>query len=218
MWVKICGITRLEDAVSAARFGADAVGFVFGEGPGRVTPERAREIARRMPGRVARVGVFEISGAGPRAGGPGPGGGRGMEDLVEYCLLDMLQLPCVEGLEAPVPPDRVIRTLEVHDCADLLRAARTECGAVMLQGYGVEPEAGGERMDWRMVRAIKPGRVILSGGLHPGNVAGAVREVGPYGVDARAGVESRPGVKDAVLMYRFIESARRADYELKEAG
>lgn len=220
MWVKICGITRLEDAVSAARFGADAVGFVFGEGPGRVTPDRARDIARRMPGRLLKVGVFEEPRRATPAGAPACWGRgveqRGIEDLVDYCRLDMVQIP--EGAAAAsLPADSVIRVIETRGWADLVRAAAMECRAVVLEGYGREPEGSG-RMDWRMVRAARPGRVILSGGLHPGNVGGAVREVGPCGVDVREGVESGPGVKDAVLMYRFIESARRADYDLREAG
>ncbi len=219
MWVKICGITRLEDAVSAARFGADAVGFVFGEGERSVTPDEAREIALGMPERPARVGVFPGFSGGRAPGGPAGEPVREIEDIIEYCRLDMVQLPCPGAKEVGgALGERVIRTVEVRDWADLLKAARMDCGAVMLEGFPGEPNAQGGRVDWRKLRAVKPGRLILSGGLDPGNVARAVREVGPYGVDVCEGVESRPGVKDAVLMYRFIESARRADYELKEAG
>ncbi len=204
MWIKICGITRLEDAVSAARFGADAVGFVFADGPGRVTPGRAREIAGSMPAGPLKVGVFRDAPASE------------VSKIAEYCGLDLIQLHGEEDAGyCHDLGDIVIKAVRVTEWADLLRARQYPCRAVLLDGYGARDGEG--NVDWRMVRAVKPGQpVIIAGGLAPGNVGKAIRETAPYGVDVSAGVESEPGVKDPVLMYSFIEKARKTDYELNE--
>ncbi len=200
MWIKVCGITRLEDAVSAARFGADAVGFVFDGGDRSISPDEARDIARRMPAGPAKVGVFSGASASEVA------------RTAEYCGLDLVQLRGGEDEEyCRELGDMVIKTVEVEDTLDVIRARRYPCRALVLDGYGCAS------MDWKRVRALKPGHpVIISGELNPGNVGRAVKEVAPYGVDVCAGVESEPGVKDPVLMYRFIEKARKADYDLHE--
>lgn len=212
MWIKICGITRLEDALSAARFGADAVGFVFADSPRRVTPVQARDIAREMPGRPARVGVFVDSPP------------EEVLRIAEYCGLDLVQLHGNEDAEyCDALGDRAIKALRVAEKADLLKVRDYRCRAVLLDGYakttngGNGNGGGGAGIDWKMLRVIKSGRpVIVAGGLQPGNVAAAVKETHPYGVDVSSGVESAPGIKDPVLMYEFIERARKADYEVND--
>ncbi len=210
MWIKICGITRLEDALSATRFGADAVGFVFADSPRQVTPWRARAITRELPGSLAKVGVFVDSPPGE------------VLRIAEYCGLDLVQL---HGAEEPAfcaaLGDRAIKALRVADRSDLLRARDYPCRAVLLDGYnganGGREDGDGTRVDWRILRVIKiASPVIIAGGLDPGNVAGAVRETRPYGVDVSSGVEHSPGIKDPVLIYKFIERARKADYEVNE--
>jgi phosphoribosylanthranilate isomerase len=206
MWIKICGITRLEDALSAARFGADAVGFVFAESPRRLTPERARAIARELPDSLAKVGVFVDSPPDE------------VLRIATYCDLDLVQLHGAEDAAyCATLGDRAIKALRVADRSDLLRARDYPCRAVLLDGYNGRGGDDGPRVDWRMLRVIKTGSpVIIAGGLDPDNVAGAVRETLPYGVDVSSGVERSPGVKDPVLMYKFIERARKADYEVNE--
>lgn len=212
MWIKICGITRLEDALSAARFGADAVGFVFADSPRRVSPVQARDIAREMPGRPARVGVFVDSPP------------EEVLRIAEYCGLDLVQLHGNEDTEyCDALGDRAIKALRVAEKADLLKVRDYRCRAVLLDGYAKTANSGngngggGAGIDWKMLRVIKSGRpVIVAGGLQPGNVAAAVKETHPYGVDVSSGVESAPGIKDPVLMYEFIERARKADYEVND--
>jgi phosphoribosylanthranilate isomerase len=212
MWIKICGITRLEDALSAARFGADAVGFVFADSPRRVSPVQARDIAGEMPGRPARVGVFVDSPP------------EEVLRIAEYCGLDLVQLHGNEDAEyCDALGDRAIKALRVAEKADLLKVRDYRCRAVLLDGYAKTTNSGngngggGAGIDWKMLRVIKSGRpVIVAGGLQPGNVAAAVKETHPYGVDVSSGVESAPGIKDPVLMYEFIERARKADYEVND--
>jgi phosphoribosylanthranilate isomerase len=210
MWIKICGITRLEDALSAARFGADAVGFVFAESPRQVTPERAREISRLMPAGPARVGVFmdmppsEVS------------------RIADFCALDLIQLHGDEDADyCEALGDRVIKAVRVRESIDLLKTGTYPCQAILLDGYYSskrdECSRSANRVHWKMIRVIKPGRpVIIAGGLNPDNVAKVIKDTVPYGVDVSSGVESAPGVKDPVLMYKFIEKARKADYEVNE--
>lgn len=209
MWVKICGITRIEDAVSAARFGADAVGFVFADSPRRVTPSAAREITRGMPDGPARVGVFVDCPL------------EEVRAIVDYCGLDAVQLHGDEGYEyCAALGGHAIKALQVNGTLDIARATRYAqegaCEALLLDGFDSRKRGGtGRTFDWKMVRMIegKP-RVIIAGGLSPASVADAVKTARPYGVDVSSGIEIEPGVKDPVLMYRFIEKARKADYEV----
>lgn len=209
MWVKICGITRLEDAVAVARFGADALGFVFAESPRRVTPDEARAISLEVEG-PAKVGVFVDTPM------------EEVRSIVRYCGLDLVQLHGSEsaeyvhalGLDA-------IKALRVNGSLDIARATRyaqeCSCRALLLDGFDTGKAGGtGRTFDWKLVRLLegKP-RVIIAGGLNPRNIAEAVKTARPYGVDVSRGVESSPGIKDPVLLYRFIEMARKADYEVR---
>lgn len=210
MWVKICGITRLEDAVAAARFGADAVGFVFAESPRGIAPDAARDIVRRMPDWPAKVGVFVDSPL------------EEVRETVRYCGLDLVQL---QGSEDPEYCEALgsaaIKAVRVVGNGDLLAAGRYQCEKLLLDTHnGARPSGngngnGGGAFDWSAVRLLGGRqRVIVAGGLHPDNVAAVVKAAHPYGVDVAGGVESEPGVKDHVRVYRFIEQARKADYEV----
>jgi phosphoribosylanthranilate isomerase len=208
MWIKVCGITRLEDAVSAATFGADAVGFVFAASPRRVTPEQVCEISSRMPSGLQKVGVFVDSPIDL------------VREVVECCGLDLVQL---HGGESPeycaALGDMAIKAIRVDRGTDVLGASRYQCGALLFDSRAQANRGGtGQTFDWRLLHLLDDRkRVIVAGGLDPGNVAKAVRLVRPYGVDVSSGVEREPGVKDPVLMYEFIQNARRADYEVSIA-
>ena len=211
MWVKICGITRLEDAVSAARFGADAVGFVFTESPRRVSPEEARRISLEMPDGPARVGVFVDSPL------------EEVLELVEYCGLDLVQLHGDEGYEyCSALGGKAIKALRVNGTLDIARATRYSqegaCHALLLDGFDPSRHGGtGRTFNWKMVHLIEGNpRLIIAGGLDPGNVTEAVKTARPFGVDASSGVERSRGVKDPVLVYKFIEKARKTDYEVSD--
>jgi phosphoribosylanthranilate isomerase len=205
MWVKICGITKLEDAVSAARFGADAVGFVFADSPREVTPKRARNIAKAMPAGPEKVGVFVNRPLDE------------IEKIVDYCGLDLVQL---HGDEDPaycsMLGDRAIKALRVRGNTDLVEVDKYPCRAVLLDGYeSAGRRADGSGFDWRMVSVFDAGLpIIVAGGLTPDNVGKAITTARPFGVDVSSGVEAAPGIKDPVLIYHFIEKARRADYEV----
>ncbi len=209
MWVKICGITRLEDAVTAARFRADAVGFVFAESPRRVTLQAAREIARSMPKGPLKVGVFVDSPI------------EEVRDVARYCGLDLLQLHGNESYEyCRSLGESAIKAIGVNGSLDIARVNRYarvgNCEVVLLDAIDSGKQGGtGRSFDWSLVRLLERSpKVILAGGLRPDNVADSIRTARPYGVDVSSGVESSPGVKDPVLMYKFIEKARKADYEV----
>ncbi len=207
MWVKICGITKLSDAIQAAKFGVDAVGFVFADSPRRVTREEAREISRGMPDGPARVGVFVNSAVDE------------VRTIIKYCGLDIVQLHGEESYDYCLElGENIIKALRVNGTLDIAKATRyaQEGGvmALLLDGFDPLTRGGtGRVFDWTMVRLIegKP-KLIIAGGLNPGNIADVVKIARPYGVDASSGVEKSPGVKDARLMYEFIENARKADY------
>jgi phosphoribosylanthranilate isomerase len=207
MWIKICGITRLQDAVSAARFGADAVGFIFADSPREVTPEQAREIARAMPAGPERVGVFVNRPLDE------------VEEIVDYCGLDLIQL---HGDEDPaycsMLGGRAIKALRVTGNTDLVKVDKYSCRAVLLDGFeNTGHGAEGNGFDWRMVGVIDAGRpIIVAGGLTHENVGKAITTARPFGVDVSSGVETAPGIKDPVLIYRFIEKARKVAYEVNK--
>lgn len=203
MWIKICGITRLEDAEAAARFGADAVGFIFAESPRKISPRQAAGISRSMPPGPARVGVFMNHPL------------EEVTETAEYCGLDMVQLHGEEDeryYSALCAGVDVIKAVRVNGWADLARIRSYPCHSLLVDGYGSNGEG---RFDWRLLSLLpREMRLIIAGGLNPENAGEAIRLLRPYGVDVARGVETAPGVKDPVLMYRFIERARKAEREV----
>jgi len=200
--VKICGITNEEDALHAAACGADALGFVFYAGSPRcVTPEQVRAISEVLPPFVTRVGLF-VNEAPER-----------IRQVAEVCGLDVIQL---HGDEPPaacqLPPYRVIKGVRPRSEADLDVLATYPVAALLVDA-AVPGEYGGtgQRADWQLAAQLAATRrVILAGGLTPGNVAAAVRTVRPYGVDVASGVEQAPGRKDPEKVAQFIRMAKEA--------
>ncbi|MBW2307344.1 MAG: phosphoribosylanthranilate isomerase [Deltaproteobacteria bacterium] len=198
--VKICGITRVEDALEAARCGADALGFVFyPPSPRSVTPDEAESIIRKLPPYVLRVGVFVNAPLDE------------MERVAGQCRLDALQLHDTPAWvrRALRARWRIILALSVNQ-GKMPEMAEHEADALLLDTYVEGLHGGtGQSFDWLAARAITTDiPIILAGGLTPENVAEAVQVAGPYGVDVASGVESHPGVKDAEKVSRFITMAK----------
>ncbi len=202
--VKVCGITRIEDGVGAARLGVDAIGFVFYPlSPRYVQAERARDIAAAIPPFVSSVGLFVNADAA--------------KVLKVLCTtrLDYLQF---HGDESPeycaqfgVP---FLKAIRVKPGVDLLQYATSfsSAKALLLDAYVEGAHGGtGQGFDWRLIPANLPLPVILSGGLGPDNIAAAVRAVRPWAVDVSSGVEAAKGIKDAEKIERFMRGARNAD-------
>lgn len=205
--IKICGITREEDARAAIDAGADALGFVFVPGTPRfIEPERAAAIVHGLPPFVSRVGLFVNADPGF------------IRATLAEVRLDTVQL---HGDESPqVGRDlrkqaRVIQAFRVQgpETLDRLPAYRDSSDAWLLDAY-VPGAAGGTgaRFDWNLaVQARDLGHpLILAGGLKPENIAEAVRQVRPFAIDVSSGVESAPGRKDPDKVRRLIEAARSA--------
>jgi phosphoribosylanthranilate isomerase len=202
--VKVCGITRAEDALAAAGCGARALGFMFyAPSPRNIAPQSAAAIVTRLPPFVTVVGVF----VNPDA--------AWVEQVLGRVRLDLLQF---HGDETPdfcagfgMP---YVKAARVRPGDDLLEysAAYTQARGLLLDAYEPGVYGGtGRAFDWSLVPGQLPLPVILSGGLTPANVGAAVRAVRPWAVDVSSGVESAKGIKDAAKVAAFIEEVRNAD-------
>lgn len=195
--VKICGITREEDARAAAELGADALGLVFyGPSPRNVSLEQARAIIAAIPPFVSVVGLF----VDPLK--------EHVASVLRACAIDLLQFHGDEpadfcaGFGLPyIKAARVKADTDLIQCLSPYRAAR----GWLLDAYHDQLHGGtGASFDWKLIppRLARP--IILSGGLTPGNVGAAVRQVRPWAVDVSSGVEAAKGVKDAAKIAAFI--------------
>lgn len=201
--IKICGITRIEDALAAARLGADAIGLVFYPGsPRAVTPAQARAIIEALPPFVVPVGLFVNAGA------------EAVRDTLAVAPVQLLQF---HGEETPgfcaAFGRPFLRAVRVRPGTDLLQYAREFHAAKgLLLDAWVEGVHGGTgaTFDWSLIPRDLPAPVILSGGLNPDNVEQAVRRVRPWAVDVSSGVESAKGIKDAAKIEAFINGVRNA--------
>ncbi len=196
--IKVCGLTRLEDALLACELGADALGFVFWPGSPRfVDPEQVRAIVTALPPFVATVGVFVNQTPAYVA------------SVVSTAMLSTIQL---HGEEDPADytavTRRVIKAVAVTPDFDLAHAvsALSQQVTMLLDAHDPIRRGGtGQTIDWRVAAAVARIRpVILSGGLTPRNVAGARNSVQPYAVDVSSGVEASPGVKDPAKLRAFF--------------
>jgi len=201
MFVKICGMTRLTDALHAVEQGATAIGFVLWPGsPRAVTIDRAAEIVAELPSSVMTVGVFVNEPV------------DGIRQIVERARLTAVQL---HGDEPPAYADAldwpVIRAVSVNDIGEASDAWSPET-ALLVDNIDPARRGGtGAVIDWSQAAEVaQKRRVVLAGGLTPDNVASAIRAVRPFGVDVSSGVEQSPGVKDFDKVTKFIANARRA--------
>lgn len=201
--VKICGITRVEDALAAARLGAHAIGLVFYAGsPRAVTPAQARSIIDALPPFVTAVGLFVNADAAE------------VRAVLDEAPVQLLQFHGDEtpefcgGFRLPY-----LRAVRVRAGSDLLQYAQEFHAAkgLLLDAWVDGMHGGtGAVFDWTLIPRDLPMPVVLSGGLNPDNVEQAVRRVRPWAVDVSSGVESAKGIKDARKMEAFMTGVRNA--------
>lgn len=197
--VKICGITRVGDALAAIDAGADLLGLNFYPGSKRVvSTARAAEIVGAVAGRVPVVGVFVNASR------------QEIQRVRRQVALGVLQLHGEESPEFCQAWDLpVIKAFRLRGPGLAEEACRYDVKWVLADAY-VEGEHGGTgcRLPIEWVAGLDPGRLILAGGLRPDNVREVLGRLRPYGVDVASGVESAPGLKDERLIRRFIENVR----------
>lgn len=200
--VKICGITNIEDAVAAAEYGADAIGFVFQpKSPRAITPETAKNIVSALPPFITTIGVFVNESK------------LEIERIIRYVGLNIVQLHGNEPPDACRLNRKVIKAIRVKDLTDLEPLKRYNVSAFLLDTYSPHTMGGtGQIFNWDIaVEAKKFGRIILAGGLNHENIEEAIKWVRPYGIDVATGVESnKKGEKDHKKLKLFIEKARQA--------
>ncbi|OIQ69103.1 N-(5'-phosphoribosyl)anthranilate isomerase [mine drainage metagenome] len=201
--IKICGITRLEDALAAAWAGADAIGLVFyPPSPRCVDIQQAREIARSLPPFISVVTLFVNAS---------PDEVARVIDQVRPALVQF------HGDETPQDCDRFghpyLRAARMRDGLDLLDFAHqfSTSQALVLDAFVPEYGGGGEVFDWSRIPANVAHPLVLSGGLHAANVTQAIKRVRPWGVDVSSGVEASKGIKSAQRIAEFIAAVRAAD-------
>jgi phosphoribosylanthranilate isomerase len=201
--IKICGLTREADVDAAVEAGADALGFVFyPPSPRYLTPERAAELARRVPPFVDIVGLFVNASA---------------EEIAAACATVPLNLLQFHGDETPAFCHSFarpwLRAARVRPGLDLVEFACSYSDArgllldAFVEGYG----GGGHVFDWTLIPPGLPGHLVLSGGLHADNVGDAIRRVRPAAVDVSSGVEAGKGIKDHEKIAAFVAAVRAAD-------
>jgi phosphoribosylanthranilate isomerase len=212
--IKICGIKNEEQAIAAAKAGADFIGLVFAPGPRQVTPETAAKIVaalKKEKPTIEAVGVFVNTDAGE------------VERIAEDCHLDRIQLSGDEPWEYCRDLDRpIIKAMRVSRNEPSERILRDiEYGMKILNGHDVmllldtkskEKYGGtGEAFDWDSARPIaRRFPVIIAGGLTPANVSRAIKKISPWGVDVSTGVETG-GAKDVKKIRKFIAAVRQTD-------
>ncbi len=201
--IKICGLTREADVDAAVEAGADAIGFVlYAKSLRHVSVARAAELARRLPPFVMPVALLVNASDDEVAAAAG---------MLPQALLQF------HGDETPADCDAAgrpyLRAARMTAGFDLVDFAQqfSNAQAILLdahvEGYG----GGGKVFDWSLIPSNVPRPVVLSGGLHAGNVIEGILQVRPWAVDVSSGVEAAKGIKDADLIRRFCEAVREAD-------
>jgi phosphoribosylanthranilate isomerase len=201
--IKICGVGREADVQAAVDAGADAIGFVFyPKSPRHVALPRAAELARLLPPFVAPVGLFvnatvtEIAAA--------------LESIPSLLLQfhgDETPELCARFKRPYLKAARMAAGFELLDFARRFAGAQAVLLDAHVEAYG----GSGKVFDWSLIPSDVSRPVVLSGGLHAGNVIQGIQRVRPWAVDVSSGVESSPGVKDAAAIRRFCEAVREAD-------
>jgi phosphoribosylanthranilate isomerase len=217
-WIKICGTTNLEDALTAVNAGADALGFVFyDKSPRKIDPEAAREIVAKLPERVEKVGVFVNESA------------EKIASIADEAGLTAVQL---HGEQHHLPGKQVTnRRVFLSIPASVVAFSWRKKGAVWGSFFALpdnlgaifvdsatpqQPGGTGKTFNWREASAFisvmsQQYPIVVAGGLNPANVTEAIRILKPWGVDVASGVEAKPGKKDPEKVRAFISKVRRAE-------
>ncbi len=207
--IKICGLTREADVDAAVEAGADAVGFVlYAKSPRHVDAARAAELARRLPPFVMPVALLvnarpsEIDAA--------------LAALPQALLQfhgDERRADCEAAGRPYLRAARMAPGFDLVDFAQQFSSAQAILLDAHVEGYG----GGGKVFDWSLIPANVPRPVVLSGGLHAGNVLEGILQVRPWAVDVSSGVEAAKGIKNAGLIRRFCEAVREADARIADS-
>lgn len=208
--IKVCGITRLEDALCAAAAGVDALGFIFyPKSPRFIAPEEARLIIEQLPPFVDTVGVFVDREL------------EEVEEIIRYCRLGYAQLhggeepKYCERLHRLASPCQLIKAFRVgpHTTAAEFEPYVPFVKAFLLDTYDKELAGGtGRTFDWSLIDLLRLERpYVLAGGLDGANVDSALRAGNAHGVDVNSGVETGPGIKDHRLIREFVATVRRQE-------
>ena len=201
--IKICGLTREADVDAAVEAGADAIGFVlYAKSPRHVSPARAAELARRLPPFVMPVALLVNANDTELA--------AAVAALPQALLQfhgDETAVRCDAAGRPYLRAARMAPGLDLVDFAQQYSNAQAILLDAHVEGYG----GGGKVFDWSLVPSNVPRPVVLSGGLHAGNVIEGILQVRPWAVDVSSGVEAAKGIKDADLIRRFCEAVREAD-------
>lgn len=205
--IKICGLTREQDIHAVAGHGADALGLVFyDKSPRHVSVLQAAGLARAVPPFVTVVGLF----VNPTV--------DYVREVLAKVPLDVLQFHGEETPEFCASFGKpYLKAIRVKAGVDLVECAARYAGAqgLLLDAYVEGTQGGtGASFDWALIPRNLPLPVILSGGLHAGNVAEAIRQVQPYAVDVSSGVEAAKGIKDAAKVAAFIKEVKNVDLQL----
>ncbi len=228
MWIKICGNTNLEDAQLAAQLGADAVGFIFAASKRQVTAAQVAAMAEGLPDNVERVGVFDSHNAQQIARAAQDANLNAVQlhgGFDQDLLLALAPMVSAMGI-------RIIQTLhwaadpqpndaDASSSADQIASQLARIAAIGIAGrvlvdsrIGTSPRGGtGVAFDWSAARTLFASaptglNLIVAGGLKADNVAHAIAELAPWGVDVSSGVEASVGQKDPAKLARFIQNAR----------
>ena len=201
--IKICGMTRSQDATEAARLGVDAVGLVFHpKSPRQLSVEQARTLVAGLPAFVTVTALFLDPSR------------EQVQQVLDNVRVELLQFHGGEPAEFCRGFNRpYIKAVPMGSQADVAEYARRHAGAaaLLLDSHAAGQAGGtGVSFDWASLPMVEGPPLILAGGLTPTNVAAAIRIVRPYGVDVSSGVESAPGIKDATRMSAFVREVNDA--------
>ena len=201
--VKICGITRIEDAICAVQSGADAIGLVFyAESPRNISLQVAQEIVDALPPFISVVGLFVNASENK------------IQTVLAQLRLDVLQFhgdeTAAECAQFNLP---YLKAIRVKPDTNLLQYCDefNSAQALLLDAHSDAAYGGtGRTFDWRLIPQNLPTPIILAGGLNPENVGAAIRQVQPYAVDVSGGVELSKGIKDAAKIAAFMRQVNEA--------
>jgi phosphoribosylanthranilate isomerase len=205
--IKICGTTSEDDALLAVAMGANAVGFIFAPSLRQISPQRVADIVKRLPREdLLTVGVFRDEAP---------------QRVVEVVHAAGIHAAQLHGREPPEEIHwiraRVATVIKAFPAGDPRVSHADDYGADVILLDAPNPGSG-EVFDWELAGDLPGGqRLMIAGGLHPGNVAAAVGRVKPWGVDVTSGVESSPGHKDPMKVKAFVDAARHAEAQVAAA-